>query len=112
MCGAPGLRSRLYFGIRVFALFFGGLCPLQKARELVCRVQLLSARGDLPAARSGTFEICAQHPSVVLVERLRAREKARLTGGPGGPCHPTAQTLGGVDILGVLASRPALLSAR
>ena len=74
------------------------LLSSQKARELVCRVQLVSARGDSPAAQTGTFEILSQHPSVGVRERLRAREGS-LTGGPGRPViPPRLKRFGGVDI--------------
>ena len=68
-------------------LLEGFVLSKKKAKELVCRVQLVSARGDSPATQSGAFEILSQHPSVGVLERLRAREKARLTGGPVGSSH-------------------------
>ena len=50
-------------------------------------------RGDSPATQSGAFEILSQHPSVGVLEKLRAREKARLTGRPVGPsCQPARRS--------------------
>ena len=55
------------------------------AKELVCRVQVVSARGDSPAfLKRGFREKFRQHPSVGVLERLLAGEKARLTGRPVG----------------------------
>ena len=88
--------------------------PLQKPKQLVCRVQLVSARGDSgdsPPTQSGAFEILSQHPSVGVLERLRAREKARLTGGPGEAVIST-RSAWRASTLRVLESRPVLQSAR
>ena len=66
------------------------------AKELVCRVQVVSARGDSPAfLKRGFREKFRQHPSVGVLERLLAGEKARLKCGPGGPVIPLLKLLGG-----------------
>ena len=112
MCRGSGRKVEVVYRDPPRAEVVGCFCPLQKAKELVCRVQLVSARGDSPATQSGALEIL-RAASVCGSSGETARGgEGSFDGWARGEAVIKRSNSGGRRLLCVLVSRRPLHAAR